>query len=161
MTRSFRDNDLSVELDVIPQINLPPDFAPQELPELAESVLIAEGASGIWSVAVVFTDDASLRTLHRDFMGIDTETDVMTFPADNPAGAASKGGDIVISVERAADHAANFHQSAWEESRFLVVHGLLHLCGWADETDEQRSQMLARQAELLELFEKNRSTAAQ
>ncbi len=85
-------------------------------------------------------------------MGLDTPTDVMTFPADGEAGGAG-GGDVVVSVERAADQAADFGQTPAEEIRFLVVHGLLHLCGWDDATTERRSRMLDRQAELLEAFD--------
>ena len=150
-------DDLVVELDIIPQVILPPEFEPQSLDALTESVLEAEGERGAWNIAVVFTDDEALRALHRDFMGIDTETDVMTFPSDDDASAPVRGGDIVISIDRAADHAAELGHSAWEESRFLVVHGLLHLCGWADETDELRSRMLNRQRELIVAFDRSRS----
>src|SRR5262249_3205892 len=92
-------------------------------------------------------DDAHLRRLHRDFMGIDEETDVMTFPHGD-----DQGGDIVISIERAAEQALAYGYAAGEEVEFLAVHGVLHLCGWNDETPTQRAAMLARQTEIVEAF---------
>ena len=161
LASSYGRDDLVVELDVIPQVQFPPNFHLQTLQGLIESVLRAEGESGVWSIAVVFTDDDALRALHRDFMGLDTETDVMTFPSDVWTPVPTKGGDIVISVERAAYHAADMGHSTWEESRFLIVHGLLHLCGWEDGTNELRDRMLGRQRELLDAFDESRSTFGQ
>ena len=86
-------------------------------------------------------------------MGLDTPTAVMTFPSDGEEGGAG-GGDIVVSVERAAEQAVDFGQTPAEEIRFLVVHGLLHLCGWDDATTAQRTRMLERQSELLSAFDR-------
>ncbi len=146
---------LDLELDVVTETVPPSGVDLRRLPSLARFVLEREGASGAWSVAVVFTDDGRLRALHRTFMGLDTETDVMTFPSSEPGRGvdAATGGDVVVSVERAAAQAADYGHSASEEVRFLVVHGLLHLCGWDDRTPDQRDRMLERQARLLAAFD--------
>jgi rRNA maturation RNase YbeY len=62
------------------------------------------------------------------------------------------GGQIYISVERAAEQAPEFGQTLSDEIAFLVLHGVLHLCGWDDDTDANRAVMLGRQAHLLEAF---------
>lgn len=142
---------LHVEVDVLVESPLPDGASAEELVSLVEFVLKSEGQTGDWSIAVVLTSDAAIRVLHRDFMGIDTETDVMTFPADDPRG--STGGDIVISVERAADQAEDWEHTAWQEVRFLVAHGVLHLCGWNDHEPDDRAKMLERQRELIAEFE--------
>ncbi len=144
---------LDLDLDLVMDHPPPADLDLDCLRQLVAFVLRSEGASGSWSLAVVLSDDERLRRLHRDFMGLDTPTDVMTFPADGETGGAS-GGDIVVSVERAAEQAVDFGQTPAEEIRFLVVHGLLHLCGWDDATTEQRSRMLDRQSELLSAFDR-------
>jgi probable rRNA maturation factor len=143
----------SVEIDVIrePGINL--DLDDDAIRALCRFTLEREGVAGDWSISVVLTTDRRLRELHRDFMGIDEETDVMTFPFGSGDVPAEQGGDIVISVERAADNAPAFSGSAVEEVRFLTVHGLLHLCGWLDERDDQRTAMLTRQSEVLSAFD--------
>jgi probable rRNA maturation factor len=144
---------LSVEVDVIAESALPEDAEPDGLAKLVRRVLEREGQTGDWSVAVVLTSDASLRSLHRDFMGIDAETDVMTFPADGGPGGPAHGGDIVVSVDRAMEQAPEFGSSPWGEIRFLVVHGALHLCGWDDTSEVDRAAMLERQRELIAEYE--------
>lgn len=145
---------LTLELDVVAEVAPPAGLDPDALAPLVRYVLEQEGVAGPWSVAVVLVDDERLRGLHREFMGLDTPTDVMTFPhadADDPAGP--RGGDVVISVDRAREQAAEVGQPVPREIRFLVVHGLLHLCGWDDATPEARERMLRRGEELLERFD--------
>jgi rRNA maturation RNase YbeY len=124
----------------------------ERLGAIVPYVLGAEGQSGKWEVALVLTDDRRLSDLHARFMGIDENTDVMTFPFD-PAGPA-RGGEIVVSVERAAEQAAEHGQTAAGEVEFLLVHGLLHLCGWDDLMPSAREAMLARQSGLLAAFDR-------
>jgi len=143
-----------LELEVVVATLLPDGLEPAEIPRLVRYVLDGEGATGAWTVAVVLTDDDRLRALHRDFMGIDGETDVMTFPAEDAAGPSGGrfGGDVIVSVERAAAQGPAFGQTAADEVRFLVIHGLLHLLGWDDDADDERGRMLRRQADLLTAF---------
>jgi probable rRNA maturation factor len=152
MTVPHPTSELRIDVDVVLQTVLPVEIDLQSLPSLAEFVLRAEKQRGRWDVAIVFTDDAALRALHRDFMGIDSETDVMTFPSGDSVAESQNGGDIVISIERAADNARDVGHSTREETRFLVVHGLLHLCGWNDDSEADRLRMLDRQQELLVAF---------
>ena len=145
---------LDLDLDLVVDHSPPGDLDLEVLRTLVAFALAEEGAAGSWSVAVVLSDDERVRALHRDFMGLDTPTDVMTFPAgEGPTG--TRGGDIVVSVERAVEQAVDFGQSPADEVRFLVVHGLLHLCGWDDATTELRSRMLDRQSELLRTFDRS------
>lgn len=139
-------------LDVLDEAAPPTGLNLPEVDPLVRHVLRSEGASDRWDVSVVLVDDDRLRSLHRQFMGLDTETDVLTFPHDEPGGT-QKGGDVVVSVDRAADQASAFGHTAAEEARFLIVHGLLHLCGWHDATDADRRRMLSRQSALLASFE--------
>jgi rRNA maturation RNase YbeY len=72
----------------------------------------------------------------------------MTFPADVSAGE-NQGGELAISVDHAMTQAVEWGLSPGEEIAFLTVHGLLHLLGWHDDTNEQRQSMLERQHELV------------
>lgn len=127
---------------------------------LVAFVLSEESQHGNWTVSVVLSDDASLRALHREFMGLDAETDVMTFPLTGARGddvgepGGNPGGDIVVSVERAAAQALDYGLTTVEEVRFLIVHGLLHLCGWTDSLPEEQTRMLERQQILLQTFDR-------
>jgi probable rRNA maturation factor len=132
---------------------VPPEITEDRLAALLAFGLEAEGAAGSWRVELVLADDALLCRLHREFMGLDSPTDIMTFPDHEPhAEEPVSGGQIYISVERAAAQAAEFGQTVGEEIEFLVLHGVLHLCGWDDDTDAKRERMLDRQTELLRAF---------
>ncbi|HVG28632.1 MAG TPA: rRNA maturation RNase YbeY [Pyrinomonadaceae bacterium] len=88
---------------------------------------------------VVFVSDRAMRELNGKFRGRKATTDVLSFPAEQAdfervAGATL--GDLVISVEQAARQAAENGLTLDEEIAQLILHGLLHLCGYDHETDE-------------------------
>ena len=142
--------ELELEVDVLDlgDVALPVDRT--RVPRLLRWVLEAEDKRGSWSVTIVLTDDEHLRALHRDFMGIDENTDVMTFPFDEDDGVS--GGEIVVSTERAVEQGPEHGLSPAQEVDFLIVHGLLHLCGWDDADPEARRRMHERQTALLAGF---------
>ena len=122
------------------------------LEDLSKFVLMKEGARGEWVIAVALIDDAALQDLHHTYLDDDSPTDVMTFPLDEVVDTP-KGGDIAVSIDHARSRAAEWGFTPIEEIRFLVVHGLLHLLGWRDESEDQRARMLEHQATLLEQFQ--------
>jgi rRNA maturation RNase YbeY len=144
------DNDpLDLTLTLVEDVPSPPDLDEDQLAALAAFVLAAEEAGGLWDLTVALVDDARLQALHREYMGIDEPTDIMTFPADEAEPAVGGGGELAISVDHARTQAAAWGLTPSEEIRYLVVHGLLHLLGWRDEDEASRTQMLARQDELI------------
>jgi rRNA maturation RNase YbeY len=147
---------LDLSFSLVKEAELPPGLVSDELETLAAFVLSSERAAGFWEITVALVDDARLQSLHRDFMGIDTPTDIMTFPTDESAGEP-QGGELAISVDHAKTQAVAWGLSPTEEIVFLVVHGLLHLCGWRDDTDERRQSMLARQHDLFERWRQQAS----
>jgi rRNA maturation RNase YbeY len=149
VTTGSASKRLDLSFTLVADVEVPPGVAGDELESLAAFVLAAEGATGIWEITVALVDDARLQSLHRDFMGIDTPTDIMTFPADESAGGV-KGGELAISIDHAMTQAVAWGHSPEEEIAFLAVHGLLHLVGWRDDTEEQRERMLRRQHDLID-----------
>ncbi len=149
MTIGSAAERLDLSFSLVTEAEPPAGVAGDELETLAAFVLSTEGATGFWEITVALVDDARLMSLHRDFMGIDTPTDIMTFPADESAGE-NQGGELAISVDHAMTQAVEWGFSPGEEVAFLTVHGLLHLLGWRDDTDEQRERMLERQHLLIE-----------
>jgi probable rRNA maturation factor len=83
------------------------------------------------SATIAFVSDKRIRELNRQFRGIDKATDVLSFPAYEE----SNLGDIAVSVEMAARQAKENKLSLEEEISQLILHGLLHLCGYDHETD--------------------------
>jgi len=131
-----------------------------DLQGVVARTLAAEGMTEPVAITVVLVDDATIHRLNRQFLQHDEPTDVITFPLDNASGAGERFvkprmgerrelGEIYISCERAAAQSLEWGGNPEREVRFLVVHGVLHLLGWDDATDDDRARMLARQEEIL------------
>jgi probable rRNA maturation factor len=136
----------------------PAEVTAPGLRALARFTLAREGAAGPLAVSLIVTDDATIRTLHAQHLGIDAPTDVLTFALgdddDFVSGeAAPLLGEVVVSHQTAAAQAADYGQPAAREVRFLIVHGLLHLLGYDDAAADQRAAMLARQEAILAEFD--------
>lgn len=105
--------------------------------EFAEKALRVAPAGGA-GVTIAFVSDRAMRELNGRWRGKLERTDVLSFPAAQERFEKLEGtslGDVVISVEQAerqaAEHGLDFH----EEVAQLILHGLLHLCGYDHETD--------------------------
>lgn len=89
-------------------------------------------------VSIVLVSDAASKKLNRQFRGKDYATDVLSFPnraEEFEAGNQDNLGEIVISLDRAATQAKQNGLSLTNEVEQLILHGLLHLCGYDHETD--------------------------
>jgi probable rRNA maturation factor len=100
-------------------------------------------------LSVVFCDDGFIRALNRDYRGLDCPTDVLSFPQEAPPEGAELLGDIVISLETTQRQAREQRHSLKREAEWLLCHGLLHLLGYDDETEEGLERMRRRQEEAL------------
>lgn len=138
------------------QVEIPDIITEESVLSLLTHVLETEGVNESWELAVQFVDDPTMQAAHVEFMDIDEPTDIMTFPysdEDDVWGDAQLGGDLIISVDRARSHAHCVEWREVDELFFLIVHGILHLLGWDDQTEEDRTRMLALQQELLDSWE--------
>ncbi len=97
----------------------------------------------------IFMDDQQLHKLNVDFLNHDTLTDIISF--DYSVGNNLQG-DIYISVERVADNAKDFKVSFQEELHRVLIHGVLHYCGFKDKTDAEAKQMRIKEDEALALL---------
>jgi probable rRNA maturation factor len=103
--------------------------------ERALGVVPAEEGAG---VTVAFVSDRAMRELNRMWRRRQGTTDVLSFPAAQDRFEKTEGltlGDVVISVEQARRQAAEHGLEFEEEVSQLILHGLLHLCGYDHETD--------------------------
>jgi probable rRNA maturation factor len=143
--------EVTVDREDVPTLELPDD----EIQSLLQHALdqLGDRTDDGWEVSILLTTDDRIQQMHAEFMGIDTPTDIMTFPYELnpfvPPELQARGGDLVISVETAATNAIEATWSTDDEVRYLILHGLLHLLGWNDTTPEDRAAMLLRQDELL------------
>ena len=98
----------------------------------------AELGIGDSEVAVLFTRDAAIRELNARWRRVDEPTDVLSFPADEPA----RVGDIAISIDRARAQAGEIGHSVEDELEVLLLHGMLHLLGHDHETDRGKMRRI-------------------
>lgn len=121
--------------------------------EFAESLAgeIKEVEKSIFTVA--FVSDRRMRRLNKEFRGKNSTTDVLSFPfeADEFDSDENQLGDIIISLEQAVRQANENNLTLELEIKQLILHGVLHLCGYDHETDN--GAMNAREVELRELLE--------
>jgi probable rRNA maturation factor len=109
-------------------------------PALAKVRKLATPVTLPEEINVVFVSDARISEIHRDFMSVQGPTDVITF----------RHGEIIISVETAERQAQEFSTSFSHELALYFVHGLLHLAGWDDLTDDGCKKMDDSQERIVE-----------
>ena len=92
----------------------------------------------VGDINYIFVDDETMLDINRRFIGHDYYTDHIGF--DYTEGNALSG-DIYISLDTVRTNAELFDVTQDEELRRIIIHGLLHLCGLRDKSDEERARM--------------------
>ncbi len=106
----------------------------------------------------ILVDDEHILDLNRQYLDHDYITDVIAFdlrdegeeesiefPLSEQEGFEDSAGEVYVCLDQAARQAEEYHTTVAEEVGRLLLHGLLHLMGWDDGTDEERSQMRTRE----------------
>jgi probable rRNA maturation factor len=102
-------------------------------------------------VSIVLVDNKVIRQLNEKFRGISEATDVLAFPLGGEfASTKSLLGEIIISIEKANEAAKEGGHGLKEELALLVIHGILHLLGYADERKKDREIMRDKEGKILE-----------
>ena len=101
------------------------------------SVCVQEGFE-LGDIAVVFCSDEELLKMNKDFLNHDFYTDIITFDycEDNVI-----SGDLFLSVDRIKDNAKTLGVFEYDEFHRVIVHGVLHLCGYGDKGDDEEDEM--------------------
>lgn len=113
------------------------------------SEVITSESYVLGEINYVFCDDAYLHKINIEYLNHDTLTDIITF--DNSIGKMIHS-DIVISVERVTDNAKDFNVSFEEELKRVIIHGVLHLCGYKDKSKEEDALMRQKENEKIKMF---------
>ena len=97
----------------------------------------------------IFCDDNYLVEINQQYLDHDTLTDIISF--DYSIGNELHG-DVFISVERVIENAQDFKVTFEEELRRVIVHGVLHYCGYNDKNEEDENFMRQKEEEKMKLF---------
>jgi probable rRNA maturation factor len=103
------------------------------------------------TLTIVLTSSEDVAALNRDFRGVDSPTDVLSFPADIPPLPDEPPylGDLIIAYPYASAQAARQQHALMDSLALLVVHGTLHLLGYDHDTLENKAEMWDAQSTAL------------
>ena len=134
---------------------------------VGETCALSEGIGSQNQAGLLLTDDAGMAEMNRVHRGVDSPTDVLSFPGVSyPNGTAKDHperlrrewdadtgcvhlGDIAISYERAKAQAERYGHSFLREIGFLFAHGMLHLMGYDHQNERKRAAMRAKEEEIM------------
>ena len=114
---------------------------------LLENILL-DNKHNTGSINIIMTDDDTLRRMKKEYFNQDLYTDVIAFNIDDDPFE----GEIYISHDRIKDNAKKFNQSFEDELKRILIHGSLHLCGYDDQTPQDKSEMTSLEENYLEKF---------
>lgn len=107
---------------------------------------------GVGELYYYFCSDETLLDINQRRLGHDFYTDIVTFPLTDSGDVISS--EFCISLDRIAENCLNFGRSFESELLRVIIHGVLHLIGYDDHTDEERSRMREKEEECLRQFYK-------
>ncbi|MEG0071619.1 MAG: rRNA maturation RNase YbeY [Raoultibacter sp.] len=133
------------------------------LEALTQFVLSSQDKPFNTEVSISFVDNEAIAKLNEEYRGKKGPTDVLSFECDGAMDDLEASlqveapvfelGDVVIAPDVAAAQTAEFGTTFEEEISLLLVHGLLHLCGYDHIEDEEAQRMESLESELLEAWE--------
>ncbi len=131
-----------------------------ELENALSLALNEEGVEGEVEISLSFVNADEIKELNRDFRGVDSVTDVLSFPLDEEEVSFYKEeglpiplGDIVVCMSRVKEQAAEFEHSEKREILYLCVHSLLHLLGYDHIEEEDKKVMRTEEKRIMQKLE--------
>jgi len=124
------------------------DFKLQNAKELSAwiSGIIGEEGFEEGEISYIFCNDDYLHKINVEFLSHDTLTDIISF--DNSIGGQIHG-DVYISTERVQDNAENYNALFIDELHRVIIHGVLHYCGYKDKLEEDATKMRNKEEQAL------------
>ena len=113
----------------------------ENLKNWIENIIVSEGKK-LGEINYIFCDDEYLLKINQDFLDHDYYTDIITF--DQVRGKTISG-EIFVSLQRIKDNASLISKNYEEEKKRVIAHGILHLCGYKDKTEEEQKTMRAKE----------------
>ena len=116
-----------------------------------EAVVDREGYQ-VGEMYYYFCSDEALLDINQRRLGHDFYTDIVTFPLVEGTLISS---EFCLSLDRIAENSLNFGRSFESELLRVIIHGVLHLVGYDDHTDEDRVEMRSKEEECLKIYYNN------
>ncbi|MGZ3885121.1 MAG: rRNA maturation RNase YbeY [Bacteroidia bacterium] len=104
-------------------------------------------------LSYIFTDDESLLKINKQYLHHNTYTDIITFDYSDHK---TVSGDIFISIDRVKENAVKFGAAFEDELLRVIIHGVLHLCGYKDKTKADSDKMRLKENAAIALYKKRK-----
>ncbi|WP_121666101.1 rRNA maturation RNase YbeY [Mesonia aquimarina] len=111
--------------------------------------VISSESKNLGDINYIFCDDEYLHEINLKYLQHDTLTDIITF--DSVEGDIINA-DIFISIDRVNDNAKDLNINFNEELKRVMIHGILHLCGFSDHSTEEKQIMREKENEKIKMF---------
>ncbi|WP_422858195.1 rRNA maturation RNase YbeY [Flagellimonas sp. S174] len=127
------------------------DFILNDISKFSDWInrIITEESLVVGKLDYIFCDDDRLLSINQEYLGHDTYTDIITF--DYTEGKVISG-DIFISTDRVRENSKTFQVDEQEELLRVMSHGILHLAGYGDKSEEEIVLMRAKEEEKIKMF---------
>lgn len=122
----------------------------QKIRQWIRKVIENEGKE-LGELNIILTRDKELLELNKTYLSKKHLTDVITFEYNQEKKIS---GDIYLSVERIRENALKFNEKVDKEILRVIIHGILHLMGYGDKKDEEKTKMRQKEDECLYMFDK-------
>lgn len=136
------------------EIHYETEFELQNSERIIQNIqeLIKEEKLFLGEISYIFCDDEYLLKVNQEYLDHDYYTDIITFDYREEN---TISGDLFISITRVADNAVELGFTFEEELFRVMAHGVLHICGYGDKTEEEEKVMRAKEDYYLEKFKNN------
>lgn len=126
------------------------DYTLKEKAKIREWINLAiqgEGFKRISDLNFIFCSDEYLLEINKQYLNHDTYTDIVTFDSSEEEEVIA--GDVFISIDRIRDNSSKFKVSERDELHRVIIHGVMHLCGYHDKNKADKELMTAKENEYL------------
>tara|TARA_B100000683_G_scaffold177942_1_gene171476 strand:- start:91 stop:525 length:435 start_codon:yes stop_codon:yes gene_type:complete len=127
-----------MECEIINNIDKEYNFKKDALDQIITTISKKENHK-FTSLNLIISDDKHLNTLKKEYLNQDHFTDIITFNLEDKGNPIE--GEIYISMDRIEDNSNTFSTSLENEFKRIFIHGLLHLCGYDDQTKSEKKNM--------------------
>jgi len=111
---------------------------------IKETILAEKKLPGL--ISVILCSDEYLHKLNQEYLQHDTYTDIITFDYSE---SNTISGDLFISIERVKENATAYSKKLADELHRVIIHGILHLCGYDDKNEKDKKEITLKEDEHL------------
>ena len=115
---------------------------------LIQNIIANESSKPLEYINFIACSDEFLLTINNDYLQHDYYTDIITFDYSE----TNIASDVYISIDRIRENSKELNVSGLRELQRIIIHGVLHLCGYEDATEKQRAAMTRKENQYLHLF---------